>query len=207
MFRQGVRDAARGVLQPVVTRLIAWKVTADGLTIAGLVLSILSGVLFAEHRFGMGALALVIGGLCDALDGSVARATGRNTRAGAFLDSTVDRYSELAVYLGLLIHYLGTLTSAAILLAMAGAAQTSYTRARAEGLGEECRVGWFQRTERTVALILGGFAGPGVMSWVLWVLAILTNITAVHRMVHVGRRLSREHAAGDASVSSRRAGG
>jgi CDP-diacylglycerol---glycerol-3-phosphate 3-phosphatidyltransferase len=200
MFRQGVVDGARAILQPVVTRLVSWGVTANGLTMAGFLLSLVAGTLFAGHRFGLGALVLTVSGLCDALDGSVARASGRSSRAGAFLDSTVDRYSELAVYLGLQIHYLGTATSVAALLAMAGAAQVSYARARAEGLGEECKVGWFQRPERTVALIAGGLAGPAVMGWVLWVLAILTNITAVHRMLHVGRRLSRKNSAGDAAA-------
>ena len=170
-------------------QLVRMGVTADGLTLAGFVLSLPVGVLFAKHRFGLAAVVLLVAGLCDALDGSVARATGRSSRAGAFLDSTVDRYSELAVYLGLLFYYLGTAASAAVLAAMAGAAQTSYARARAEGLGEACRVGWFQRPERTVALIIGGFAGPAVMRWILWGLAIVTNFTAVHRMIHVYRRL------------------
>jgi CDP-diacylglycerol--glycerol-3-phosphate 3-phosphatidyltransferase len=189
MFRQGVTDRARALLQPVVTGLVRIGVTADGLTLAGFLLSLPAGALFAVHRFRIAAVVLIAGGLCDALDGSVARATGRSSKAGAFLDSTLDRYSELAVHLGLLFHYIGTPASAAVLLSMAGAAQTSYARARAEGLGEACRVGWFQRPERTVALIAGGFAGPQGMRWVLWMLAIMTNITAVHRMIHMHRRL------------------
>jgi len=189
MFRQGVTDRARALLQPAVMGLVRMGVTADGLTLAGFLLSLPAGALFAAHRFGLAAAALIVCGLCDALDGSVARATGRSSRAGAFLDSTLDRYSELAVHVGLLFHYLGTPASIAVLLSMAGAAQTSYARARAEGLGEACRVGWFQRPERTVAIIAGGFAGPGVMRWVLWALALMTNITAVHRMIHMHRRL------------------
>src|SRR5262245_48385485 len=126
MFRQGVTDRARAFLQPAVRGLVRMGVTADGLTLAGFFLSLPAGALFAAHRFGSGAIALVVCGLCDALDGSVARATGKSSRAGAFLDSTLDRYSELAVHLGLLLHYLGTPASVAVLLSMAGAAQTGY---------------------------------------------------------------------------------
>jgi CDP-diacylglycerol--glycerol-3-phosphate 3-phosphatidyltransferase len=186
---QSIKERSRAGLDPLVAFLVHAGVAPAGLTIAGLVASLAAGVGFAAGRFGLGALLLLLAGLCDVLDGGVARAAGTSSTAGAYLDSTVDRYSELVVYLGLAVHYRTSWTALAVLLATAGAAQVSYARARAEGLGEDCRVGFFQRPERTTALLAGGVLGPHAMRWVLWGLAVVTNLTAIHRMNHVHRHL------------------
>ena len=186
---QAIKERSRAALDPLIAFLAQLGVTPAGLTFAGLALSAAAGVAFGAGRFGLGTLLLLLAGLCDVLDGGLARATGKSSVAGAFLDSTVDRYSELVVYLGLAVYYASSWTAAAVLLASAGAAQVSYARARAEGLGEECRVGLFQRPERTAALLVGGALGPEAMRWVLWGLAVVTNLTAIHRMDYVHRRL------------------
>ena len=101
MHRQEVRDRTRAILLPVAKGLARVGVTATALTVAGFLISCLAGWSFAAGHFGLGAVILLVGGLCDVLDGAVARDASQASRAGAFLDSTVDRYSELAVYLGL----------------------------------------------------------------------------------------------------------
>jgi CDP-diacylglycerol--glycerol-3-phosphate 3-phosphatidyltransferase len=122
----------------------------------------------------------------DALDGTLARMTGQQSRFGAFFDSTADRYSEAAVYGGLLYYYLqGDARDTAIVLyaAIIGSQMVSYARARAEGLGIDCKVGLATRVERTLI-----FAGGLILNrpeWALWLVAILANLTAVQRIVHV----------------------
>jgi CDP-diacylglycerol--glycerol-3-phosphate 3-phosphatidyltransferase len=136
----------------------------------------------------IGGLLVPLVALFDALDGTLARLTGRRSRFGAFLDSTMDRFSEAILYLGLLIFYTRLGAGREILLIYAtivGSLMVSYARARAEGLGLDCKVGLLTRLERvavlTIALILDQ------VSAALWILAILTNFTAFQRMYHVWR--------------------
>ena len=142
--------------------------------------------------------------VCDALDGAVARAGAGSTKAGAFLDSTTDRISELMIAAALVVYFfrLGELAPTVVVLVFMGAAQlVSYTRARAESLGVECRVGFMSRPERLVGLGLGflfSWWHPGGTSFLVWMLclvATLTTLTVVHRMVYVLRKLRAADAA------------
>jgi CDP-diacylglycerol--glycerol-3-phosphate 3-phosphatidyltransferase len=152
-------------------------------------------------------------GLLDTLDGSLARATGQNKNFGAFLDSVLDRYTELMIYLGIWFYFYRNSADTSfylllILLILFGSLMVSYTRARAEGLGERCLVGFFQRGERIILLgvagvlnpfinLLGaGFAIPWTMDLslkaVLVVLAVGTNLTAMWRFLHVLNKLRKK---------------
>jgi CDP-diacylglycerol---glycerol-3-phosphate 3-phosphatidyltransferase len=177
----------RSVL-PFAATLARLGVTPNALTIAGLILNLGVGLVLGLGYEMAGGILVLVAGLFDTLDGAVARVSGRVTVFGSFLDSTLDRYSEAAVFCGLLVLYTrqGRLTEAVLVYAVIiGSLLVSYARARAEGLGLDCEVGWLQRPERIALLGLG--LAVGLATPVLWVLAILTNFTVLQRMLHVYR--------------------
>lgn len=162
------------------------------ITIFGLVLSLVGAAFVAAGSHITGAIVLILSGLCDALDGSLARREGRVTTFGAFVDSNVDRITEIAYFGALIFYFLsaepaGRFIIFILLVAIAGSFLTSYARARAEGLGLECRVGWLERPERIVLLILGLLLGRTVLIAVILFLAVLTVVTFMQRVLHVRR--------------------
>lgn len=189
MLSERIRGWASGVVTPIARAVARSGVSPNGLTLIGFALVLVPTFLLARGLFIWGGVALIAASAFDALDGAVARQTGRVTRFGAFLDSTLDRYSESLLYFGLLVHYVGIGAPVATLLVYAslvGSLMVSYTRARAEGIGVQCKEGILTRLERLVILALGLFANR--VTWSLWVLAVLTNVTAVQRMIFVWRR-------------------
>jgi CDP-diacylglycerol--glycerol-3-phosphate 3-phosphatidyltransferase len=195
----------------IVPRLIDWKLLPNHLSYAGLLSSMLAGLSFIYFPLLGGVLTLLTG-LLDTLDGSLARATGQSKKFGAFLDSVLDRYTELMIYLGIWFYFhrsnAQTHYSLLILLILFGSLMVSYTRARAEALGERCQEGVFQRGERIILLGVAGIINPFVnmlstgfaISWamdlalkgVLYVLAFGTNLTAVWRFLHVLNKLRKK---------------
>jgi CDP-diacylglycerol--glycerol-3-phosphate 3-phosphatidyltransferase len=190
MGKQLLHARLRGALDPLVRVLVRLGVSPLALTLAGLVLSMLAGVAVLADRSVLAGLLLLAGGLCDTMDGPVARLTQRQTKSGAFLDSTIDRYSEVAIFLALAWRFRGEPTLVAVFLAITGSLLVSYARARAEGLREECRIGLLERPERLVLLIAGLFVGWNAVVAVLWLLAVLTHVTALQRILYVARRTS-----------------
>ncbi len=147
--------------------------------------------LLAKGHERVAGLLIIFVGLFDALDGALARMTGKVTPFGAFFDSTLDRFSEIALYLGLLYLYRGaTLETVLIYLTITGSLMVSYTRARAEGLGVECKVGFFSRLERMAVLVVGLILEQTLLA--LIVLAIFSNLTALQRIWHVRRASMRD---------------
>ena len=190
MAKDFVHGRVRHVLDPVVRLLARLGVRPLALTLAGLVLSALAGVAVLAGERSLAGLLLLAGGLCDTMDGAVARLSQRQTKLGAFLDSTIDRYSEVAVFLALAWRYRGGPTLVAVFLAITGSLLVSYARARAEGLREECRIGLLERPERLVLLIVALLVGWSAVVVVLWVLAALTHVTALQRILYIARRTS-----------------
>ena len=208
------KDQGREYFKPIGRYLAARGVSPDHLSILGLCLSLIAALLLGRGSFFAAGLTLLLAGLCDMLDGDVARERGITSRFGAFLDSTLDRISEGALFIGLAAFYftrsqtstvwvrgmfegssewgdadgptLGILALATLLLSFL----VSYTRARAEGLGLECKVGIMERPERLLLLILGGLLGHQFMPGVLGILFLLTLVTVLQRVYHV-RRLTR----------------
>jgi CDP-diacylglycerol--glycerol-3-phosphate 3-phosphatidyltransferase len=161
-------------------------VDPNTLTMVGFVLQAGVGVLFALGRVRWGGVLLLIVAPIDALDGAVARAVGRESAFGAFLDSTVDRLSDAVLILGLVGHSLRQgprLEVGLLLVALVAALMVSYTRARAEALGLSCKVGLLTRMERV--LLIGVLAALGLTRWLAWALAVLSVVTFVQRMAHV----------------------
>jgi CDP-diacylglycerol--glycerol-3-phosphate 3-phosphatidyltransferase len=173
-----------------VAKLLAnLGVSPDHLTWSGLLASMIAGALVAYGRFQLAALALLLGALLDVLDGSVARASDRTSRFGAFLDSTVDRITEMFFFAGLLVYFItiesSTLYVVLTFFAAGGSFLVSYTRARAEGLGIKCEVGVMERPERLVLLLVATLIGAPAIRIALWILTVLVAWTSLQRMHHV----------------------
>ena len=199
---QRVKDGFVGLTGPLARALIAGGVNPNTITTLGTLVVIGSGVAFGLGAIRLGAFLLLFSGLFDILDGQVARQGGKTTTFGAFYDSTLDRVGEGAVFSGLVLYFLsGPLPGdmklravAACLVALVASFLVSYTRARAEALGVENRVGIAARAERLLllgvpALVFG--AGPGrqgvLLFWIVAVLAFVSAITVIQRVVHVAR--------------------
>lgn len=187
------RAALTGVERALGSGLARMRVSANGLTATGLVLTGVAAALLLRDEVMWAGFTLVAAGVLDFLDGAVARAQGKASPLGALLDSVADRVSDGAV-LGALFWVLmieGRDVAAALALAALVLAQiTSYTRAKAEALGYSCQVGIIERKER-VALLVVGFVF-GVIGPALWALGVLSTATVVQRIVHVARQ-AREH--------------
>jgi len=182
------RKWGAGVLEPIARLIARTGISPNVVTVTGLILNIGVAWVLAQGHMRLGGLLAALVGLLDALDGALARLTGQKSRFGAFLDSFVDRLCEAVLYLGLLIFYTRHGARQEIMLiyaAIVGSLLISYARARAEGLGLECKVGLLTRMERIAILSLALILNR--MSIALWVLAILTNFTALQRVYHVWR--------------------
>ncbi|MBM3172428.1 MAG: CDP-alcohol phosphatidyltransferase family protein [Chloroflexi bacterium] len=170
-----------------MTMLSKSPVTPDALTWIGLAINIIAAWVIATGRLIIGGiLVLGVAGLFDILDGALARFTKKTTIFGGLLDSTFDRLSEAAIFIGLLILYAPTgdaLMVAMIFLAMVGSFVTSYIRARAEGLGLACSIGLFTRAERVIILCLGLFFDQILIA--LAILVVLSFVTVGQRLFHV----------------------
>jgi CDP-diacylglycerol--glycerol-3-phosphate 3-phosphatidyltransferase len=178
------------LLRHVVRGLAATGLTPNMFTFLGLAVNSWAAALFAMGRFPQAAAVLFLAAFLDMADGQVARLVGRVTAFGAFLDSTLDRYADLALYMGLVVHY--TLIGRSFYMALAAVAMASsfmvsYSRARAESLIPSCKVGFMERPERLVLLIMGGVFNR--MAQVLWVVAMISTITVVHRVVYTWQEL------------------
>ena len=181
------------ILQKIVDGLALTKISPNVLTFMGLVINTGAAFLFgyANSRnnvkmFAFAGLVIIGAGIFDMVDGRVARQTQQVTVFGAFFDSVIDRYSDVALFFGLLVYYArGHRFVYVVLVAfvMVTSVMVSYTRARAESLIGSCKVGFMERPERVVLIILGAlFNRWGVMAPVLWVLAVLSTITVIHRI-------------------------
>ena len=212
---ESLRGVAHRTLRPLTGWLAAWRVHPNLVTTVGFVATLSAGWAFHAQHLRLAGFLVLLGGLLDIIDGHVARVSGLGSKFGAFYDSTLDRISEIVVYLGILSLYNGATFEIAnvamiylVFLAMAGSLMISYTRARAEALGLDCRVGLMPRAERVVliggaALFFGGAWNGLVLRVVIFLLAVLTNLTAFQRIVWVYK-----HARGvplDASSSSKTA--
>jgi CDP-diacylglycerol--glycerol-3-phosphate 3-phosphatidyltransferase len=192
--------------EALVTALGRTPLTPNQVTVVGLGLTLFASGLVAYGQLRWAGVVLIFAGTCDILDGALARSTNKSYAYGAFLDSTLDRYSEGVVYLGLAAYFVsidGPLQRwlvLATLAALAGSFLVSYVRARAQSLGFTCKTGLFQRPERVVVTVVGLLIGGPVLYVVVFLLAIVTNITALQRIREVwlqgrAQRLAREREA------------
>lgn len=190
-MNETTKNRARLLLRPLVALLARAGVSPSVVTVTALPLSVAAAWAFAAGRFVLAGILVALVGLCDSVDGELSRRTGRASPAGAFLDSNVDRISEALVLCGLAWHYMPVSRGYAMLsiLAMVFSLLVSYVRARAEGVGRECKVGLFERPIRVVVLLLGTFVPlRPAMPVALGIIAAGSLETVVHRLVHVLRQ-------------------
>ena len=171
------------IILPIAHLLTRLGLTPNTVTVLGFLLSAAVALVLATGRLTLAGLLLIATLAFDAVDGTMARTQGTTSRFGAFLDSTLDRWTELFLYGALVWHYLQIGQDLNVLLAVAAmstSVMVSYTRARAEGVGLPCKEGIFTRFERMVVLIIGLLFG--LTPWALGLIAVLAGITAVQRI-------------------------
>lgn len=188
-LREMIEAYVRALVQPLARKLSAAGITANQVTIAGLCTALVGAGLIGGGFLIAGGILFLAGAFFDLMDGVLARAQERATEFGAFLDSSLDRIGEGFVFAALVLHFArqdDPWMAALTVIALTGAFLTSYTRARAEGLGLTCTVGLVTRAERVLILGIGlvaGLAAPAI-----WVLTLLGTFTAAQRIVHVYRK-------------------
>ena len=175
-------------------RLIASRLTPNQISMAGFTLNVIAAVLVWQHEFFIGGVVFIIGSICDTLDGGYSRMSGKGTPFGAFLDSTLDRIVEGIVLTAVAATFTergDELAVAAVVVAVMSSLVVSYTRARAEALGVECKVGIADRLVRVIILSAGlVLADVGALEPAVYVLAALSTITVVQRILHVKAQLT-----------------
>jgi CDP-diacylglycerol--glycerol-3-phosphate 3-phosphatidyltransferase len=195
-WTNGVGRACGVLLDAIVRMLALTRINPNVLTLMGLAVNTYAAFLFGyangenqRRLFFYAGLVIIGSGFFDLVDGRVARASNQVTRFGGFFDSVVDRYSDASLFFGLLVFYArGNRFFYVVLtaLVMISAIMVSYARARAESLIGQCRVGFLERPERLVLLIIGALFN--VMAPVLWVIAVLSTITVIHRILYTWQR-------------------
>ena len=193
MLSQLVRKYSQKFIDPVAHFFSTKKISPNAITIVGFLLMSIVAFVLAQGYLFWGGVLITVFALFDALDGTLARMTKQTSRFGAFLDSTLDRYAEAIIYLGLFIYYINQNQTVDLLLIYAtvvGSLMVSYARACAEGIGVPLKDGLFTRFERIFVLVVGllfnwVFSSFSTLTLALWILAILSNFTAVQRMYMV----------------------
>ena len=194
MLRKAIYPKVEAIINPIAESLRQKGFTPNQLTYAGLVLNFLAGFLYAKGLLILGALLLLFASLGDLLDGPLARVSKRSSDFGAFLDSTVDRYSDFFIFGGLALYFAKNNEGGWFLIVLGillGAYVTSYAKARAENLIKHCSVGIFERAERILVIALGTLL-PFLLPLCLVILFLGTNVTALHRILYTYQTLKKE---------------
>jgi CDP-diacylglycerol--glycerol-3-phosphate 3-phosphatidyltransferase len=185
-MNETTKQRGRRLLTPLLKLLASTRVSATAVTLTALPLSVLAAWFFASGWFILGGVMVALVGLCDTLDGELSRRTGTASALGAFVDSTVDRLSESFVLVGLYWYYRDSWFGLLAVVALVFSLMVSYVRARAEGVGRECKIGFFERPVRVLVLLFGAFVlGRTWMPVALGVIALGSLITVIQRIVYV----------------------
>jgi CDP-diacylglycerol---glycerol-3-phosphate 3-phosphatidyltransferase len=187
-YTRAIGSACNVVIMAIVRALALWRIHPNALTFIGLVINGFGAVLLASGRFFWAGLVIIGAAIFDMVDGRVARETKQVTLFGGFFDSVIDRYSDLVLLMGLLVYYASINRFFYVVLTavvMTASVMVSYTRARAECVIPKCKVGFMERPERMVLLILGALFNR--IAPVLWVIAVIGNISVIHRMLFTWR--------------------
>jgi CDP-diacylglycerol--glycerol-3-phosphate 3-phosphatidyltransferase len=182
-----IKNKARLILSPLVKAFSF--MSPNFVTFGGLLVVVIASVLIYNGKFRIGGVVLIIGSIFDAIDGQIAREKGKTSKFGAFFDSTLDRYAEFFIFFSIAFARKETLLLFLSSVAFLGAFMTSYTRARADSLGIDIKEGFFTRVERIIIIIIGLIFLPDHLTYVMAVLAIGANITAIQRILIAHKRL------------------
>lgn len=196
MITRKIGDVCWYAYDAIIRSFSKIGINPNFLTFIGFTINVVAAYLFAYGYFRWAGVTIIVGGVFDLTDGPVARRTRRVTQFGGFFDSVLDRYSDLFLLTGLLVYY-GRVNRfmyvVVVALAMIGSVMTSYSRARAENLIPSCKVGFLERPERVVLIIIGALFDR--MAPVLWVIVFFSNLTVLHRVIHTyseARRIEAE---------------
>ena len=203
MFGASIGRGAMRIINAMVRWLAFGGINPNILTVIGVTINVGCGILFGFGDFFWAGIVLIVANLFDMLDGNVARVSGRVTRFGGFLDSSLDRLSDMVSFLGIIVFYASNTPQHSLLnVTLAGvgmmfSVMVSYTTARSEGFGVKANVGFLQRPERVVLLVIGALSTvpystsffANRMPQVLWVLAIGSLWTFIHRMFHIWKEI------------------
>ncbi|HWG38196.1 MAG TPA: CDP-alcohol phosphatidyltransferase family protein [Terriglobales bacterium] len=184
-YTHAIGVGCKWVLDKIVRSLALARINPNVLTFIGLVINLVAAALFGYGHFFVAGLVIILAGIFDMVDGRVARYTNTVSHFGGFFDSVMDRYSDLALYFGLLVYYASINRAFYVVLVavvMTGSVMVSYARARAENTIPSCKVGFMERPERIVLVIIGALFNR--MAACLWVIAVLSNVTVIHRIRH-----------------------
>ena len=176
------------LIDPVLNLSHRLKLSPNFFTVLGLVISLVAAFLLVKGYLRSSAVVILVAGVFDSMDGRLARGMNRVTKFGALLDSVFDRYSEIAYFIAMAFFFIRLgwdWTALAVGLALGGSLMVSYVRARAEGLGIDCKVGILQRAARLLMLGAGALISAQVLAVVVWIVAVLANVTAAQRIAHV----------------------
>ncbi|MBW2443560.1 MAG: CDP-alcohol phosphatidyltransferase family protein [Deltaproteobacteria bacterium] len=185
LLPQHLQNRFINLLSPLVRLISKWGLSPNSFTVAGVILTAAGTGAFLAGFIRLAGICILLGGLCDTLDGLLARTTGRATRFGALLDSTVDRYAEFIMFSGIAAYFFfidDYGTAAGTLLALGGSFMVSYTRARAESLGFDAKGGFMQRPERIVLIGSGAIIHLNALILAIWLVAFFANFTALQRI-------------------------
>jgi CDP-diacylglycerol--glycerol-3-phosphate 3-phosphatidyltransferase len=188
LISQKLQDGFIGLTKPLVKVLSKWDIHPNAVTVVGVITTACAAVVLFLGHMRWGGLLILLGGLCDMTDGALARYTDKASRFGAFFDSTVDRYAESIMFFGIAAHFFlnnNHWSLVAVFLALCGSLMVSYTRARAEGLGFEAKMGLMQRPERILIIGLGALVHPIALKFAIWLVAFFANYTAAQRLIYV----------------------
>ena len=197
-MNEELKKAGRNLLSPVVKSALKLNLSPNAITLIGLIITLLASYFYAKGYFRIAGLILLLAGLCDAIDGEVARKANKVSKFGAFLDSTIDRFEEFFVFGGILFYYSmvrqDILLSIVVYLILLGSIMTSYIRARAEGIGFSPTSGPMDRPGRYIYIVLFSIiAGSGVLfSVAMGVLLFLVYLTVVNRFKEFRILISKE---------------
>lgn len=198
LITPGIKDGFIKVIEKPVDFFIKLNVSPNFFTILGLILSGVGAFFYAEGYLVWGGVFILIGGISDTFDGKIARTRNIATKFGAVLDSSLDRYAEFLMFLGIMIYLmridtpLHYWTSIIAFFALMGSIMVSYVRARAEGLGMEGKVGMMQRAERIVLIGIASLVHEYALIGVVWIVALFANITAIQRIHSVWKEEKEE---------------
>ena len=197
LISQKITGGFLRAIEPVAKLLVRLGIHPHIVTVAGLLVSLFAANFYRLGLFIYAGLLVILAGICDVLDGHIARESNKISKYGAVIDSTLDRYSEIFIFLGLAAYYQprSSFLVLVLILAITGSMLVSYTRARAEGLGIQCKVGIMQRQDRIVTLVVGTFLaaipriGNYMMILTICFIAVMANITVIQRIIHIRKEL------------------
>lgn len=185
LIPQRLQDTFICKLSPLITLVSKSNVSPNSLSAVGVIVTSIGAAVLFTGYIRLAGILILLGGLCDTIDGLIARSTGKASRFGALLDSSLDRYSEFILFLGIGAYFAvlkDFSTTISAFIALCGSFMVSYTRARAESLGFEVKVGIMQRPERIVLIGLSALTHIAIFKFAIWLIALLANLTAIQRL-------------------------